>query len=91
MIDTTTNTVAGVPITVGSGPLEVAITPDGTHAYVTNFNAGTVSVIDTTTNTVAGVPITVGTKPIGVAICPAPRPTPSPATVAVTATPLFAG
>ncbi len=34
-IDTTTNT-AGTAITVGSGPIGIAITPDGQTAYVAN-------------------------------------------------------
>ena len=34
-------------IPVGEGPLGVAITPDGHHAYVINTRSNTVSVIDT--------------------------------------------
>ncbi|MEV0946119.1 YncE family protein, partial [Rhodococcus sp. NPDC049939] len=45
--DTVTTTVD-----VGAYPTGVAITPDGTRAYVTNLFDNTVSVIDTTTNTV---------------------------------------
>ena len=33
-------------------PLEIAVTPDGKHAYVTNAGDGTVAVIATATNTV---------------------------------------
>jgi YVTN family beta-propeller protein len=64
--------VATVP--VGNGPDGVAVTPDGTHAYVTNQNnnshgyPGTVSVIATATNQVVGLPITVQFFPEGVAI-----------------------
>ncbi|MEU6221972.1 YncE family protein, partial [Streptomyces sp. NPDC047022] len=54
---------------VGNTPTRVAITPDGTHAYVTNQNSNTVSVIDTTTNTVTAT-IHVGGIPSGVAITP---------------------
>jgi YVTN family beta-propeller protein len=77
IIDTTTNAVLGSPINVSSSPGTalggIAITPDGTRAYVTNagkgqFTPGTVSVIDTTTNTVFGSPIPVGVAPLGVAI-----------------------
>src|SRR5215510_4175093 len=66
VIDTETNTiVANVP--VGGAPRWVAVTPDGTRAYVTNL--GALSVIDTTTNTVvANVPV--GGNPSGVAITP---------------------
>jgi large repetitive protein len=70
VIDTSTNTVIGLPITVGSNPYGVAITPDGARAYVTNEGGTTVSVIDTSTNTVIGSPITVGSHPHGVAITP---------------------
>jgi len=46
VIDTATATVSAT-IPVGGESSEVAITPDGSHAYVTNGNAGTVSVIPT--------------------------------------------
>lgn len=36
---------------VGNGPNEIAITPDGTRAYVATLGAGTVEVISTATNT----------------------------------------
>ncbi len=49
----------------------VAITPDGTHAYVTNQDATTVSVIATATNTVVAT-VSVGSGPVGVAITPSP-------------------
>ena len=39
-------------------------------AYVTNFNAGTVSVIDTATNAVVGSAIPVVSNPFGIAITP---------------------
>jgi YVTN family beta-propeller protein len=48
----------------------VAITPDGKHAYVTNSDDGTVSVITTATGAVSAT-ITVGKGPGQVAICPA--------------------
>src|SRR5262244_2845507 len=43
VIDTATNTVVAT-VPVGSVPLGVAITPDGTRAYVANPGSGTVSV-----------------------------------------------
>jgi YVTN family beta-propeller protein len=46
----------------------IAITPDGTHAYVVNSSSGTVSVIATATNTVVGIPV--GIAPLGVATTP---------------------
>jgi len=67
VIDTVTNTVVAT-IPVGDGPFGVAITPDGTRAYVANLG-GTVSVIDTVTNTVIAT-VPVGGSPRGVAITP---------------------
>jgi YVTN family beta-propeller protein len=75
VIDTATNTVVAT-IPVGVSPIGVAITPDGTRAYVTNEGSntvsGTVSVIDTATNTVVAT-IPVGPGPFGIAITPAPQ------------------
>ena len=65
-IRTATNT-AGPPITVGPGPFDIAITPNGKTAYVLNFNGDTVTPIRTATNT-AGPPITVGIAPNAIAI-----------------------
>ncbi len=67
-IDTATNT-AGTPITVGTYPRVIAITPDGKTAYVVNIDAGTVIPIATATNT-AAAPITVGSQPFAIAITP---------------------
>jgi YVTN family beta-propeller protein len=51
VIDTTTNTVVGDPITVGTGgPQGVAVTPDGKSVYITSSDGNAVWVIDTTTN-----------------------------------------
>jgi YVTN family beta-propeller protein len=38
---------------VGSYPLGVAVTPDGSKVYVTNYYDNTVSVINTTDNSIA--------------------------------------
>jgi YVTN family beta-propeller protein len=68
VIDTATNiVVATVP--VGVDAHGVAITPDGTHAYVTNQFGDNVSVIDTATNTVVAT-VAVGSFPDVVAITP---------------------
>jgi probable HAF family extracellular repeat protein len=45
IIDTRTDSVIGKPILVGNAPGNVAITPDGKYAYVTNGDDNTVSVI----------------------------------------------
>jgi YVTN family beta-propeller protein len=71
VIDTATNTVVAT-IPVGMGPIGIAITPDGTRAYVTNDVSNTVSVIDTAANTVVET-IPVGVRPVAVAITPAPQ------------------
>ena len=68
MINTATNAVIA-NITTGSGTYRVALSPDGSRAYVSNEFAGTVSVIDTGSNTVVGS-ITVGGDPTIVAVSP---------------------
>jgi YVTN family beta-propeller protein len=59
VINTATDTVIGSPITVGTGPLGVAVTPDGSKVYVADFGGGVrgggVSVIDTATNAVSTI------------------------------------
>src|SRR6266446_3404301 len=73
VIATATNTVVGLPIPVGTLPLGVAVTPDGSTVYVANSGDGsvngTVSVIATATNTVTAT-IPVGNLPVGVAVTP---------------------
>jgi DNA-binding beta-propeller fold protein YncE len=49
VIDTASNTVTAT-IPVGRRPAAVAISPDGHHAYVTNTDSSSVSVIDTGNN-----------------------------------------
>ena len=68
-IDAATNT-AGPPITVGSQPFGIAVTPDGKAVYVANFSSGSVTPISTATNT-AGTPIVIGaTAAIDITITP---------------------
>jgi YVTN family beta-propeller protein len=69
VIDTSTYTVVGSPIPVGTTPVGIAITPNGAYAYVVNQNSNTVSVISTATNAVTDT-VPVGTGPFGVAITP---------------------
>src|ERR1700724_3604157 len=71
VIDTETNTVVGSPLTVGSQPAGVAVTPDGKYAYVTNNGSNAISIIESVTNRVLGSPITLGSHPAGIAITPA--------------------
>jgi YVTN family beta-propeller protein len=77
VIDTTSNTLLGtifVATDLVAADLQgIAITPDGSRAYVTgtlesNPAKGFVSVIDTATNTVVGSPIPVDAFPLGIAI-----------------------
>jgi YVTN family beta-propeller protein len=66
----TTNTGAGsIPITVGSQPDSLFITPDGSQVFVANLDDNTVSVIDTVTNSVVKT-YNVGMAPNSVAITP---------------------
>ena len=65
------NTAIGT--TGGQSPFDVpdaiAITPDGTTAWVANYSAGTVSPIRLSDGTV-GTPVSVGTGPTGLAVTP---------------------
>jgi YVTN family beta-propeller protein len=95
VIDVASDTVVGAPITVGIGPLGLAITSDGARVYVTNANTTTVSVVDVATKAVVGT-ITVGSSPEGIAVTPCTVPlTPleptAPAPAALTAAPRFTG
>jgi YVTN family beta-propeller protein/autotransporter-associated beta strand protein len=68
IVNTAKNTLAGA-ITPGIGPIGVAFTPDGAHAYVANSSSNSVSVINTATKSVA-LSIPVGNSPTGVAMSP---------------------
>jgi len=56
-------------VPVGKEPFDVAVTPNGEYAYVTNQGSNSVSVISTATNTVTAT-VTVGNNPYCVAITP---------------------
>lgn len=62
--------MVGNPISVGSKPFDIDITPDGKFAYVTSLDTDKVYVIDTFTNTLVGDPIPVGDGPFGITITP---------------------
>lgn len=76
VIDAPSDLIVGGEIPVGVDPFAVAITPDGSRAYVPNSGppldpaADTVSVIATATNSAVGSPITVGNLPRSIAITP---------------------
>jgi YVTN family beta-propeller protein len=57
--------VATVP--VGLNPAKVAITPNGSTAYVANAGSSSVSVINTATHAVTAT-VPVGLNPVGIAI-----------------------
>lgn len=71
VINTATHATTGIAL--ASGPSEMAITPNGQFAYVTELgasgSAGAVAVIATATNTVTAN-ITVGDTPAGIAVSP---------------------
>lgn len=59
VVDLTTDTIVGPPITVGLAPAGLAITPDGKLVYVINYvdgnpDTGTISIIEISSNTVVG-------------------------------------
>jgi YVTN family beta-propeller protein len=62
------NVLIGI-VSVGDSPYGVAVTPDGSNVYVTNWADDTVSVIQTSDNTVVDT-ISVGASPRGVAVDP---------------------
>lgn len=64
-----TNTYALTTISVESPTRGVAVGPDGTHVYVTNYYTGKVSVIAVATNNVETVS-SVGSLPNAVAFSP---------------------
>lgn len=70
VIDLATNTASGSRIEVGPVPVNIAITPDGTRAYVANYYGGSISVIDLATNTPIGSPLGAGWLPWDIAITP---------------------
>jgi len=57
-------------IVVGNGAIDVAFTPNGKTAYVTNANDGSVSVIDVKTNSNTGLSIGGFAAPFGINITP---------------------
>ncbi|HEX6667665.1 MAG TPA: PKD domain-containing protein [Solirubrobacterales bacterium] len=71
-IDTATGQRIGEPIAVGSGLAGIAITPDGSRAYVANRDAvaSRLSVIDIATNQRIGEPIVLGPDFQSIAIAP---------------------
>jgi|GEM_PF-5204744 len=56
-------------IGVGKTPVDIAITPDGTKAYIANQGSNTVSVLNTTTNAIIKT-INVGNSPSNVRVTP---------------------
>jgi YVTN family beta-propeller protein len=69
VVDNATETAPFPYVTVGTGPRNVAITPDSSQAYVLNEDDGTVSVINTATSTVTAT-ITVGETPLSASATP---------------------
>jgi YVTN family beta-propeller protein len=74
VVDTAANRTVGNPIKVGTGPSAIAITPDGSRAYVVNSESKSVSVMDMATDQVVqvkdGAAIKVGVVPSAIAIAP---------------------
>src|SRR5262249_12877516 len=69
----TATNLPGTPVTLGSFPLSLAVTPNGQTAYALNFSSNSVSVLDLTTSpptVTSTIPTGSGTKPDGIAITP---------------------
>ena len=60
---------AGKPIKVGANPQAIAITPDGSTAFVANYGSNSVTPIRTVSRR-AGAPIPAGKQPWAIAITP---------------------
>lgn len=67
VIDVATNVVTNT-ITVGTSPIGVALTPDGSQTYVANNDDNSVSVINTVVNSVVNVISPTGDSPEGISI-----------------------
>jgi len=70
VVDIATNTIVST-ISVGNGPVGVAVHPNGSRVYVANSASSTVSVINTTSFTVtATIALAAGSNPYGIAVSP---------------------
>lgn len=67
-IDTATDEVVGTPVAVGRQPLQVAVTPDGKAAYVTNGLDASVSAVTLASGQTTTIPV--GEVPTGIAVTP---------------------
>ncbi len=74
VVDLQSNAIVGAPITVGTAPAGLAVTPNGAFVYVINYidgnpTTGTISIIRTSDNTVVGT-IPGFSGPFDIAITP---------------------
>ena len=69
VVETVVHADSPATIAVGTNPIFIAATPDGTKAYVSNYSSNSVSVIDIATNLVTAT-ITSVPEPIGIAFSP---------------------
>src|SRR5439155_478525 len=92
VLDTATNAVV-TTVATGASPMGLALSPDGTRAYMVNScgtdatcsftTGGTVSVLDTATNTVVAT-VPVGQSPVAFGEFIGPAPTPATTTTTTT-------
>jgi DNA-binding beta-propeller fold protein YncE len=61
--------IVGAAIPVGADPVAIAVTPDGSTAYVVSAGDGTITPISLASDS-AGSPISVGVDPMAIAITP---------------------
>jgi len=69
VINTGTNAITNIALGLGSSPLGVALSPDGSKAYVTDNAPGTLTVVSTATGSILSV-IPVGDSPDCVTVSP---------------------
>ncbi len=65
----TKNVIASLSMGPGNAPLGIAVSPDGTKAYIAFSGLNEIKIFDLLSNSVVGT-IAVGTQPVGVAVTP---------------------
>ena len=70
VVSTATNTVTSTIPNVGVGPFHIKVSPDGTQAWLLNWNGGSVAVIDTASKSVVNTFQLTGGGPWNLAFTP---------------------
>lgn len=68
IFDTNTDTLLNTVTAVGNQPIDVAVLPDASRAFVLSAVSNTLTAVDLNTNTTVGTPLTIGGSLTGVAV-----------------------